>query len=218
MTSLKPIIFCISMLILLPMPRAFALNIMFEPYYSYRSTKSLDPNRDEGTETEKIKNREEKGVRAGVSFFSLLKVSASVGESFTVTTSTDREIVDEYDEVDIQSDLNVDPDAETKQLKKKETDTRASVSLSLDPSFSIFILRAKAGVTARQRIIKVFENDVQVLHDEPPITYKPNAGLGFGIKFSYNIYAIAEYSFYFYKFPETEPFERALSLNIGFSI
>ena len=197
--------------------KSFA-GIMFEPYYSYRSTKSLNPNRDEGTETEKIKNREEKGIRAGLSFFSLLKVTASVGESFTVTTTTDKEIVDEYDEIDIQADLNVDPDAETKEVKKKETDTRASLTFSFDPSFSIFIARAKAGVTARQRIVKVFENDTQVLHDEPPITYKPTAGIGFGVKFSYNMYAIAEYSFYFYKFPETEPFERALSLNIGFSI
>ncbi|MFK7826150.1 MAG: hypothetical protein AB8G05_18500 [Oligoflexales bacterium] len=217
MTTYKSSICFIAALAVLYSSKSYA-GIMFEPYYSYRSTKSLDPNRDEGTETEKIKNREEKGIRAGLSFLNLLKITASVGESFTITTSTDREIIDEYDEIDIQSDLNVDPNAETKEVKKKETDTRASLTFSFDPSFSIFIARAKAGVTARQRIVKVFENDTQILHEEPPITYKPTAGIGFGVKFSYNIYAIAEYSFYFYKFPETEPFERALSLNIGFSI
>ncbi|NRA47355.1 MAG: hypothetical protein HRU09_20590 [Oligoflexales bacterium] len=217
MISYKPIAFSFVALSTVFCGKAYS-GIMFEPYYSYRSTKSLDPNRDEGTETETIKNREEKGVRAGLSFFGLLKITASVGESFTQTTSTDKEIVDEYDEIDLQTELNVDPDADTKNLKKKETDTRASLALSFDPSFSIFIARVKAGVTARQRIIKIFENDVQVLHEEPPITYNPTAGIGFGVKFSYNIYAIAEYSFYFYKFPETEPFERALSLNLGFSI
>ena len=217
MKSYRSLVLSVALLGVLLGEKAYS-GIMFEPYYSYRSTKSLDPNRNEGTETETIKNREEKGVRAGLSLFSLFKVSASVGESFTITTSTDKEIVDEYDEIDLQSDLNVDPESETKQLKKKETDTRASLTFSFDPSFSIFIFRVKAGVTARQRIIKVFENDIQVLHEEPPVTYKPNAGVGFGVKLSYNIYAIAEYSFFFYKFPETEPFERSLSLNLGFSI
>lgn len=192
--------------------------INFEPYFSYRSTKGITSDRSEGTETETIKNREEKGIRAGIGIFSLLKIQASVGQSFTVTTKKTNQITDEYDEIDFEKELNYDPNSEVKDLKTKETDSRANVSVIVDPSFWIFIARVKAGVSARQRVVKVFEGDTMVLKKEPAITYKPIAGAGLGVKFSYNMYAIAEYSFYFYKFPETEPFERSVSLSLGFSI
>lgn len=192
--------------------------IEIEPYYSYRSTKGISPERNKGTETETIRNREEKGIRAGLRFFRLFRLQASVGQSFTVTTQKSSEIKDEYDEIDFQSELNQSTSATVKDLKIKETDNRARISLAFDPSFWIFIARMSAGVTARQRISKVYDAGIRILETEPPVTYKPNASAGLGIRWSYGIYAIAEYSFYFYKFPETEPFERALSLNIGFSI
>ena len=192
--------------------------INFEPYFSYRSTKGITSDRSKGTETETIKNREEKGIRGGIGFFSLLKIQASVGQSFTVTTKKTNQISDEYDEIDFEKELNYDPNSEVKDLKTKETDSRANISVIVDPSFWIFIARAKIGVSARQRVVKVFEGDTQVLKKEPPITYKPVAGAGLGVKFSYNMYAIAEYSVYFYKFPEPEPFERSVSLSLGFSI
>lgn len=192
--------------------------IIFEPYFSYRSTKSIDPNRKENKDKETIKNREEKGLKAGLSFYNLFKIQASVGQSFTVTTTTYKDATDEYDEIDYQEDLNTDPDSESKDIKIKETDSRATFSLLFDPSFWILIMRAKAGVLARQRIVKTFEEDTLIKESEPPVTYKPQAGLGLGVKFSPSIYAVLEYNFYFYKFPETEPFERAAELSIGFSI
>jgi len=189
--------------------------IIFEPYYSFSSTKSIMPQHSSGTQTETISKREEKGLRAGLSFYRLWKLVASVGESYHVSTSSVSALKDEYGEIDFSQDLNSSTSGQ--QQKKKEFQRRASVNLSLDPSFSIFIMRAKLGVVARQRLIELFVDDVSVAKENPQPTYKPQAGAGFGIKFTPNIYALAEYGFYFYKFPETKPFERELTVSYGFS-
>lgn len=190
--------------------------IIFEPYYSVASTKSITSKSSNGTETEKISNREEKGIRAGLQFGSFFKIALSVGQSFHVTTTSENEIKDEYEELDFSADL--DTSSIGKQKKKKETQNRARFSFILDPSFSIFVLRTKVGVTANQRIVKLFVDDVEVSTDEPDPTYKPHAGVGFGVRISPSMYFLAEYGFYFYQFPETEPFEKSLSLSYGIKI
>ena len=190
--------------------------ISFEPYYSVRSTKTVTGNRAEGTETEKIKQREEKGLRAGIRLGSLFQFTFGVGQSFTETTTTENEIVDEFDEIDFSSDL--DSSTEGKEKKVKEFDNRARISFSFDPSFSIFIFRLKAGVTAKQRIQELLIDDELQSRQEPDPTYNPHAGFGFGIRFNSQMFWMAEYSFDYYKFPELEPFERDLSVSFGFSI
>ena len=192
--------------------------IIFEPYFSIKSTKGISTNRSQATETETVKNREEKGIKAGLSFYKFFKIQASIGQSFLSTTSTTSEIKDEYGEIDFNSEMSLDPTTNDQTLVRKEFDNRATFSFLLDPSFSIFILRTKAGVVARQRQVTVTQSGVNVFNEDPPISFKPLAGAGVGVKFSYKIYAILEYGFYFYKFPQPSPFERDLSISFGFSI
>lgn len=192
--------------------------INFEPYYSVSSTKSLKPNRSEGTEEETRKLREEKGIRASLSFYRLFKLQLSVGQSFNVKTTDSREIVDEYGEINFSDDVNTSTSATVTETKIKDTQNKGKLTLAFDPGFWIFVMRMKAGLTANQRLVSVHRNGVEIESSTPPITYKPHAGIGLGVKINPRIYGIIEYSFYFYKFPETEPFERSASVGFGFSI
>ncbi|RZA12750.1 MAG: hypothetical protein EOP10_30880 [Proteobacteria bacterium] len=99
-----------------------------------------------------------------------------------------------------------------------ETQRIGKFSLMIDPSFSIFIMRAKIGVTARQRIIEKAEAGRPDQKIEAPITYKPHSGVGVGIKFGPKMYFMAEYEMYHYAAPKLEPFERELSVSYNVSI
>ena len=56
--------------------------IQIGPYASIKSTKSVSPDKkNKGKENEKIKQRQEYGVRGSIGFFSLLKAQASVGQA-----------------------------------------------------------------------------------------------------------------------------------------
>jgi len=192
--------------------------ITFAPYYSVSSTKSIKPKKSEGTETEKISQREEKGIKAGISFWRLFKFQAALGQNFKTTTTTENEITDEYGDIDFDSELDTSTRTPGKSTKIKDIQTKAKVSVILDPGFWIFIARLKLGVTATQRKVEVFEEGVMIEQIDPPPTYKPHAGAGLGIRFTPRMYAMAEYNFLFYKFPEPEPFEREVALSFAFSI
>lgn len=189
----------------------------FEPYVSLTSNKSITTNRSDGTETEKIRERQEAGIRAGLSFFRLFKLNLSAGQSVLTTTISESEIIkDEYDEINFGSEI--DTSTEGKETKTEETQNKARLSLLFDPGFWIFIARLKIGVTARQRLLKVYQDDALVKNLEPPITFKPHAGVGLGVKLAPRMYFMVEYSFYYYKFPELEPFERAATISYGIGI
>jgi hypothetical protein len=196
---------------------AFA-RITFSPYYSVSSTKSISPKRKDSTETEKISQREEKGLSAGVSFFRIVGLSLSVGQNFKTTTTTEQTVTDEYGEIDLNSELDSSTRTPGMQTKIKDTQNKAKFSFYLDPGFWIFVARMKLGVTATQRKVQVFADDILVDTQDPAPTYKPHAGLGLGVRLSSRIFAIAEYTFFFYKFPEKEPFEREATISFGFSI
>ncbi len=197
--------------------------LSFAPYVSIKSTKSVVPGKKasnaEGTETETIKQRKEAGIRASLSFFRLFKTQLSVGQSKMTTTQTVSTVKDEYGEIDLSNELNMDTSDPDKQIKLTETQNVGKFSLMLDPSFSIFVTRIKLGMTARQRIVEKeelgAENQVIV---EGPI-YNPHSGIGVGIKFSPRMYIMAEYEFLHYKYPtQLEPFERELSVSYSLSI
>jgi len=197
-------------------PSAYA-RVEFAPYVSIKSTKSVTPGKN-NSEKESIKQRQEYGIRASVSFWRLFKTQLSVGQSKTTTTQKTSEAVDEYGEIDFKKDLNMDTSNPDNTMKLTETQRVAKFSLMLDPSFSIFILRAKVGVTARQRIIDKEEvgKEAQNLTEKP--TYKPHSGVGFGVRLSPMMYFMAEYEMYHYKFPQAEPFERELSVSYNVAI
>lgn len=198
------------------MPSAFA-GVEIAPYVSIKSTKSVTPGKN-NSEDESIKQRQEYGIRGSVSFWRLFKTQLSVGQSKATTTHKTATAVDEYGEIDYSKDFNMDTSNPENSMSLTETQRVAKFSLILDPSFSIFILRLKVGVTARQRIIEKSEagRPDEKLTEDP--TYKPNSGVGVGIRFTPRMYFMAEYEMYHYKFPKAEPFERELSVSYNISL
>ncbi|MES2745277.1 MAG: hypothetical protein V4655_07610 [Bdellovibrionota bacterium] len=197
-------------------PSVFA-GVEFAPYVSIKSTKSVTPGKN-NTEDQSIKQRQEYGIRAGVSFWRLFKTQLSLGQSKTTTTHQTNNAVDEYSEVDFNKDFNMDTSDPANTMSLTETQRIGKFSLMIDPSFSIFIMRAKIGVTARQRIIEKAEAGRPDQKIEAPITYKPHSGVGVGIKFGPKMYFMAEYEMYHYAAPKLEPFERELSVSYNVSI
>ena len=192
--------------------------ISFAPYASIKSTKSIKPGADK-SETETIKQRQEYGLRASVSFWKLFKTQLSVGQSQLTTTSKISEVTDEYGDVDLQADLNMDTSQPDKEVQLTETQRVGKFSLLLDPSFSIIILRFKLGITAQQRIIE--KEELGALKETITVgpTYKPHSGLGFGVRLTPRMYFMAEYEVYHYKYPpDIEPFEREVSVSYNVSI
>ncbi len=203
---------------------AFA-RLSIEPYASVSSTKQIKPDKvgktksdsttAAATETETIKQRTTYGLRATIGLSRLLKFQLGVGQSELTTTSKTSAAVDDYGEIDFEKDLSMDTSDPEKEVTIKETQRKASAVLAVDPSFSIFILRAKAGVVATQRLFSKEADAEAPVSFESPITYKPTCGAGAGIKLGRTMYFLAEYSLFLYKFPEKSPFEREVSVSYG---
>ncbi len=187
------------------------------PYVSIKSTKSVKPNKKNATETEKVKQRQEAGLRAGVSFFRLFSLQLSAGQSTVTTTEKTQTAKDEYGEIDYETDLNMSTEDPASEIKIIETQRNAKISVVVDPSFSIFILRAKAGVTATQRILETEVTGAEKVTKTFGPTYKPHSGFGAGVRLGASMYFIAEYNMLHYKFPEIEPFEREVAVTYGVS-
>lgn len=199
--------------------------ITIEPFASVSSTKQIKPNKAGSTknqpattETEVIKQRTTYGVRGSVSFFRLMKFQLGVGQNELATTSKTSQAVDDYGEISYEKDLNMDTSTPDKEVKVTETQRKGTAVLVIDPSFSIFILRAKAGVVATQRALKKEEQNKPAVSYVSPIKYKPTVGAGAGVKFGPRMYFIAEYSLFLYKFPEKLPFEREVTVTYGVSL
>lgn len=190
--------------------------IIFEPYVSIGSTKSLKTNRAKSTETETISERKEGGLKAGIKLGSLFSIYGAVGQSHQTTTSTNSELVDQFDQIDFSKDL--DTRTVGKKTKLMETQNKAKVGIDINPSFWIFIFRTSVGVAATQRLVKAYEDDVLLKELKPDPTYKPFAGAGFGVRLGPKMFAMAQYNFNFYKFPEKTPFEREVNISYGVSL
>jgi hypothetical protein len=194
--------------------------VTISPYVSIKSTKSVTPGKkDSSKENETIKQRQEYGIQASVSFWKLFKTQLSVGQSQLTTTSKVSEAKDEYGKIDFASDLNMNTDQPDNEVTIKETQRVGKFSLLLDPSFSIFIMRFKIGVTAMQRIIEKDELGAEPTTITVGPKYNPHSGFGAGIRFSPRMYFMAEYNFFHYDYPtKIEPFERELSVSYNVSI
>lgn len=199
--------------------------ISLEPFASVSSTKQIKPDKagktksdattGAATETETIKQRTTYGLRATIGLSRLFKLQLGVGQNELTTTSKTSAAVDDYGEIDFEKDLSMDPSTPDKEVTIKETQRKGSAVLAIDPSFSIFILRAKAGVVATQRLFSKESEGEAPINFEGPITYKPTCGAGAGLKLGRAMYFLAEYSLFLYKFPEKAPFEREVSVSYG---
>lgn len=193
--------------------------ISVSPYLSIKSKKVTKKDKNDPTkEVEKTVERQEVGVRGSTRFWRLFQLSLGVGQSQLEKTEQLLELVDEYDEIDFETDLDSENNAGTDIIKTKETQRLAKFTFSLNPSFSIFILKVKIGVTARQRII---ESEIAGVPQDTITkgpTFNPHSGVGAGIKFTPGTYFMVEYGAYHYKFPKIEPFERELTVSYSVSI
>ena len=200
-------------------PTMAQAGISIDPYVSIRSTKAIKPvTGNKSQETEQTKQRQEAGIRGSLKFFRLFGLMASVGQSKVTTTAKTQDAKDEYGEIDYAKDLNASTDDPESELKTTETQRNARLTAFIDPGFWIFILRARAGVTATQRILNVEETGKDKVTKIFGPTYKPHSGFGFGVRFTPRMYAMAEYNFFHYKFPEIEPFEREVALSFSISL
>ena len=190
--------------------------IIFEPYVSIASTKTLKPNRAKGTESETISERKEGGLKAGIKLGSFFSLYGAVGQSKQTTTTTQSQIVDQFGQIDFEKDL--DTRTSGKETKLLETQNKAKVGLDINPSFWIFIVRTTVGVAATQRLVKAYEEDVLLKNINPEPTYKPFAGAGLGVRLGPKMFALAQYNFNFYMFPKKEPFEREVNISYGISL
>ena len=193
--------------------------VYVSPYLSIRSTKTVDPSKtSSGQEDQKTQQYKEAGINAGVGFWRLFRASLAVGQAASTITEKQALAVDEYDEIDFHKDLNMSTDNPDNLIKITDTQRRATFSLEIDPSFWIFIMRAKLGVTAQQRIVQTETagSPNQTVTKGP--TYKPLSGVGLGVILTPSMYFMVEYSAYHYKFPKMEPFERQLTVNYTVSI
>ncbi len=207
------------------LPLAFVLcasssyaGITFSPYVSIRSTKSVKPTKTKSTETETVKQRKEAGLRAGIKFFRLLSLQLSVGQSKLTTTEKTQAAKDEYGEIDYEKDFNMSTADPLQESKITETQSNGRVTLVVDPSFGFFMLRGKAGVIATHRKVDVEVDGALPVSKVFGPTYKPTSGFGAGIRFSPRMYAMAEYNFYHYAFPEPEPFEREVAVTYAIEL
>ncbi len=205
--------------------QAAQARISIEPFASVSSTKSIktdkagkNSNTPAATETSVTKQRTTYGLRATIGMFRLLKFQLGVGTNELTTTSKVSQAVDDYEEIDYENDLNMDTSDPDSAVKITERQKKGTATLVLDPSFSIFILRAKAGVVATQRETEKEQTGSAPTKYISPISYKPTLGGGAGIKFGPSMYFIAEYSFFLYKFPEKSPFEREVTVTYGVSL
>ncbi len=182
------------------------------PFVSVSSTKTIKPA-DAGKEDAKTQQKVTYGLRSSIGFFRILKIQASVGQSETKTTTKTQLAADTFDEIDYEKDLDMSTDDPEREVKVTETQRTGRLGIVLDPGFWIFIARAQAGVQATQRIVELEEAGEEPVKTEPAITYKPYAGAGLGVRLSQRVRAMAEYNFFFYKFPEYEPFEREVTVS-----
>lgn len=194
-------------------------NISISPYISIKSKKVSKKDKNDPTkEVETTVERQEIGVKGSVRFLKLMQLSLGVGQSELKKTEQLNELVDEYDEIDYSNDLDIANRSTTDLITRKETQRNAKLTLSVNPSFSIFIFKVKIGVTARQRII---ESEIEGIK-QPTITkgptYKPHSGVGVGVRLSPGSYFMVEYGAYHYKFPKIEPFERELTVSYSVRI
>jgi hypothetical protein len=200
--------------------------ITIEPYASVSSTKEIKPDKagsksassGSATETATTKQRTTYGVRGSIGFFRIMKFQLGVGTNELTTTSKTSRAVDEYGEIDFEKDLSMDTSDPNKDVKITETQNKATATLALDPSFSIFMLRAKAGVVATQRKFSKESEGSPAVKYTSPVKYKPICGAGAGIKLGPKMFFMAEYSLFLYKFPEKQPFEREVTVSYGLSI
>lgn len=190
------------------------------PYASIKSNKTIVPDLENpGQEEERIDERQEFGIRAALDLGTLFSFQLGLGQSTSKMTEKAGRVVDTYDKIDLQQELNMSTDDPNKDVRITEVQNVGSASIVFDPSFSVFIFRVKLGITAMQRIFTKEEVDLPTERIEDGPVYLPHSGVGFGIEITPGMYFMAEYELLHYNFPpKGEPFERQLTVSYSIEI
>ncbi|MDD1421226.1 hypothetical protein MEO40_19285 [Dolichospermum sp. ST_sed1] len=193
--------------------------ITLEPYFGQSSIAPIMINKSVNTATEKSTPRFEKGLRTSINY-NAFNLDLSLGQNDKTTTTEEREIIDEYGDIDFSKEIDfvsTVQNSET-QTKIKDKQNKFKATLFFNPEFSSLIVRMKMGVTLTHRTTTVQRTNEDTKTINPSITLDPHASGGFGIRFSQSIFFMIEYNTLFYKFPETKPMEREVSISIGYDL
>jgi hypothetical protein len=196
-----------------------AAGLSFAPYISIKSTKNVTPGASSNSESEKINQRQEYGIRAALKMGRWFKSQLSVGQSQLTTTEKVSLLKDEYEEIDFSQEFEMDTSDPDNSIKMTETQRLGKFSLIFDPSFSIFIARLQVGVTARQRIVKIEQTGQATQENTFGPSFYPHSGAGLGVRLFRGTFIMAEYQLLHYSYPpDLQPFERELTVSYSISI
>jgi hypothetical protein len=197
------------------------------PFASVSSSKAIKPDKAGQTKddsakssTSNVNQRTTYGLKIDVRLLSLLTFNVQGGVNNVDNTKKVTGLRDEFGEIDIVEDLNLDPADQNAEYRYQEEQRVATARLLLTPRLGRMLwLKAGAGVRARQRLIKVTDKVSDESQDiKDPIRYHAVATAGAGVRLFGAMSAHAEYNFYFIKFPETEPHEQEVLVGFGVSI
>jgi hypothetical protein len=202
------------------------IKISIVPYAGVSSTKSIKPQKvtpigQKDTKTsssEKTTQRQNVGVKVDVKIFKLFGLNVTGGYNKINTTKKAAAMRDEFEEIDFNKDLGIG--TSTADFIYEEEQRMGTVKLGLYPGIGKLLnLKAEAGVRARQRLIKS-ENKLtgEVKEVNDPIRFHPTASAGIAVKLGGMAQFMVDYSFYFLKFPETNPHEQEVSIGMGVAL
>lgn len=201
------------------------LQISITPYAGVSSTKGIKPakvtpigQKDTKTSSnETVTQRQNVGLKVDVKFFRLFGLNVTGAYNKIDTTKSSGAMRDEFGEIDFKKDIVGTSSAD---FNYQEEQRMATAKVGLYPSIGKLIgVKVEAGVRARQRIIKSenkLTGDTKNIND--PIRFHPTATAGGSIKLGGMAKFMIDYSFYFLKFPETNPHEQEVTIGMGVSI
>ena len=190
------------------------------PYASVSSTKAIKPNQKKDSSEETVNQKTTYGLKIDVRLFSLLQLSVQGGVNNTDKTKKVTALRDEYGEIELQKDLDLDTSNPKNEYRYQEEQRLASAKLFLTPRLGRFLwIKAGGGVRARQRLISTTDKVTDTKTSlTDPIRYHAVATAGAGVRLFQGVSAHAEYNFTFIKFPKTEPHEQEVLVGFGVSI
>lgn len=197
------------------------------PFASVSSSKAIKPDKAGKTKddsaassTESVNQRTTYGLKIDIRLLSFVTFNLQGGVNNVDNTKKVSGLRDEFKEINIVEDLNLNPDDQRAEYRYQEEQRLASAKLLLTPRLGKFLwLKAGGGVRARQRLISVTDKATDTKQNiEDPIRYHAVATAGAGVRLFRAMSAHAEYNFYFIQFPETEPHEQEVLVGFGVSI
>ena len=217
-------------LVVFPASAAAQSRFSIGPFASVSSTKQIKPNGNKTASEETVTQRVTYGVRAGFGLFSVFGLDIKIGVNDVDRTKKSSAMRDEFEEIDIEKDANVNTADQGAEYRYQESQKLGTAKLTFNPRlFSALWLKVGAGVRARKRDIVITqknamneseavapENERTVISD--PIKYHAVGSAGFGFRLLRSFTGSIEYDFYFLKFPEVEPHEQEVSVSFGVSI